>query len=154
MTPVLDTRSSASATRKNRRRRLGLRAGVAVGAAAVAFVATIPTAAAKTNSGCTAIQSGTGMVCAEVGYTSSQSIEYIEGHFVSAAGVGNPRVHVRLLDYNNQVIAEGEQTWTGNRYSETLTIPINLSLSREAARTCATLYEAGGYMDTACTPLT
>ncbi|WP_059008220.1 hypothetical protein [Streptomyces specialis] len=153
MTAVLDTPHASAADRKNKRRRLGLRAGVAVGAAAVALVATIPTAAAKTNSGCTTIQSGTGLLCAEVSYTSQQSIEYIEGHFASAGGVGNPRLHVRLLDSNNQVVWQGDRSWSGNRLSETLTIPINLSLAQAAARTCATLYEAGGYMDTACTPL-
>ncbi len=67
--------------------------------------------------------------------------------------MGNPRIHVRVLDAQNKEMFSRDRSWGGNRRQEEATFEVTVLMPRDASRVCATLYEAGGYMDTACSPV-
>ncbi|WP_330177124.1 hypothetical protein OG875_28645 [Streptomyces sp. NBC_01498] len=132
------------------------RRGLAVAAigAAVATLMSGSPAAAETGGGCTPIQGGAGILCVDWDARNLVDFQTISGDFQSPLfGVGNPRIHVRILDDQNRELFGRERSWGGSRLSEEAIFPVNVLMQRNASRVCATLYEAGGYMDTACAPV-
>ncbi|MDX2935587.1 hypothetical protein [Streptomyces ipomoeae] len=124
-----------------------------VGAVA-ATVATAAPASAANAYGCTSIQLNTGTLCVRWDALTNKYINTVEGDFVSSiAGVGNPRIHVRINDDQNRELWQNSRSWTGTRRYENATFEVTYLMSRPAVRVCATLYEGGGYMDTACSPI-
>ncbi|MER7575753.1 hypothetical protein [Streptomyces sp. NPDC126514] len=43
-----------------------------------------------------------------------------------------------------------DRSWGGNRRSEEASFEVTVLMPRDAARVCASLYEGGGLVDTAC----
>jgi len=109
---------------------------------------------AKEGVGSTPIQRNTGLLTVRWNATSQNSFMSVEGEFASLSGVGNPRIDVRLLDDRNNEVAKFERSWTGKRERETAHFDINSSFETPTSRVCASLYEAGGLVDTACSPVT
>ncbi|MFE5717312.1 hypothetical protein [Streptomyces erythrochromogenes] len=141
-------------TRRSRRSRLTRRGLALAGAGAVlATMASAGPASAAAGQGCTRIQSGAGALCVEWDAQTSKYLNTITGSFTSAWGVGNPRLHVRVLDAQNREMFGRDRAWGGRRHDEGARFEVTIMMPRDAARVCATLYEAGGYMDTACSPV-
>lgn len=109
---------------------------------------------AKEDAGTTVIQGNKGTLTVKWNATTQQSFTSVTGQFYSLPGVGNPRIDVRLLDERNNEVAKFERSWTGLRYGESAVFEINSSFQTPTSRVCASLYEAGGLMDTACSPVT
>ncbi|QOV40809.1 hypothetical protein IM697_21900 [Streptomyces ferrugineus] len=110
-------------------------------------------ASAATGAGGTRIQLGTGLLGVGWDAQSPRYLNTIRGNFTSLTGVGNPRIHVRVLDAQNREMFGRDRSWSGNRRDEYATFEVTVLMPRDASRVCATLYEAGGYMDTACAPV-
>ncbi|MFE9017522.1 hypothetical protein ACFYNL_02915 [Streptomyces sp. NPDC007808] len=141
-------------TRRNQRGRLTLRGLALAGAGAVLVTAmSAAPASAASGSGARRIQWGTGILGVQWDAQSPRFLNTISGSFLSATGVGNPRLHVRVLDAQNKEMFGRDRSWSGNRRDELATFEVTVLMPRDAARVCATLYEAGGYMDTACSPV-
>ncbi|MFD3542549.1 hypothetical protein ACFWUQ_24085 [Streptomyces sp. NPDC058662] len=139
---------------RNRRARLTRRGLALAGAGAVlATMASAGPAAAATGGGSTQIQKGTGLLSVSWDAQSPRYLNTIGGKFVSSLGVGNPRIHVRVLDANNREMFSRDRSWGGRRHSEEATFEVTVLMPRDASRVCASLYEAGGLMDTACSPV-
>jgi hypothetical protein len=103
--------------------------------------------------GCTSIQGKTGLLCVQWNGQSPRDINWVNGNFDSSWGVGNPRIHVRILDDQNRELWQNSRSWTGRRWQENGRFDVTTMLARPGSRVCATLYEAGGYVDTACSPI-
>ncbi|TXS39749.1 hypothetical protein EAO75_43475 [Streptomyces sp. uw30] len=141
-------------TPRNQRGRLTLRGLALAGAgAALATVMSAAPASAAFGSGITQIQGGTGVLGVKWDAQSPRYLNTISGNFISATGVGNPRLHVRVLDAQNREMFSRDRSWGGNRRDEVATFEVTVLMPRDASRVCATLYEGGGYMDTACSPV-
>ncbi|SDW24260.1 hypothetical protein SAMN05421504_10149 [Amycolatopsis xylanica] len=139
-------------TWRNRLTRRGL-ALAGAGAALATLVSATPAAAAA-NSGCTTIQNSTGVVCVNWNAQTPKYLNTIRGSFESPVwGVGNPRVEVRVLDAQNREMFKRERSWGGNRRSEWAEFEVTVLMPRDASRVCAVLFEGGGYMDMACSPV-
>ncbi|MFF5480891.1 hypothetical protein ACFY5C_26640 [Streptomyces sp. NPDC012935] len=110
-------------------------------------------ASAAVGGGCTRIQGVTGVLCVEWNAQSPKYINTIHGDFVSTLGVGNPRIHVRVLDAQNREMFSRDRSWGGTRRDEEANFEVTVLMPRDASRVCASLYEAGGLMDTACSPV-
>ncbi|HEY8980212.1 MAG TPA: hypothetical protein VIU15_11585 [Streptomyces sp.] len=139
---------------KNRKTRRTLRGLAVVGAGATlaTVMATAPASAAW-GSGITRIQAGTGVLGVNWDAQSPRFLNTVGGGFTSITGVGNPRLHVRVLDAQNREMFSRDRSWSGNRRDEDARFEVTVLMPRDAARVCATLYESGGYMDTACSPV-
>ncbi|MFI7325694.1 hypothetical protein ACIBQ3_13635 [Streptomyces rubiginosohelvolus] len=110
-------------------------------------------ASAAGNGGCTNIQQGLGLLCARWDGQSHTYIDTIQGSFTSTLGVGNPRIHVRILDAQNREMFSRDRSWGGNRRDEVARFDVTVLMPRAASRVCASLYEGGGLVDTACAPV-
>ncbi|MER5890928.1 hypothetical protein ABT160_44525 [Streptomyces sp. NPDC001941] len=138
--------------KRGARRRSRVRRGLALagaGAALVTMASAVP-ASAATGGGGTNIQNGTGVLSVGWDAQSPRYLNTINGKFLSTLGVGNPRLHVRVLDAQNRELFGRDRSWGGNRRSEEATFEVTVLMPRDAARVCASLYEGGGLMDTAC----
>ncbi|WP_055715254.1 hypothetical protein [Streptomyces torulosus] len=141
-------------TRRNHRGRRTLRGLAVAGAGAVLVtVMSAAPASAASGSGFRAIQGNTGAISVHWDAQSPTFINKISGGWVSATGVANARIHVRVLDAQNREMFGRDRSWTGNRRDEVADFEVTVLMPRAASRVCATLYEAGGYMDTACSPV-
>ncbi|MBK3557594.1 hypothetical protein JHN55_13860 [Streptomyces sp. MBT56] len=144
---------------KNQRKRIWrvqlTRRGLALAGAGAALVTAISTtpASAATGAGGTQIQQGTGVLSVGWDAQSPRYLNTIRGSFTSVTGVANPRIHVRVLDAQNREMYSKDRSWSGNRRDEYATFEVTVLMPRDASRVCATLYESGGYMDTACAPV-
>ncbi|MFD8496781.1 hypothetical protein [Amycolatopsis sp. NPDC059657] len=141
--------------RKTRRSWLTRRGLALAGAGAVlaTLVSTTPALAAN-GGGCTTIQNKTGLLCVGWDAQTTKYLNTIRGNFDSPIwGVGNPRIEVRVLDAQNKEMFKRERSWGGNRRSEYADFEVTVLMPRDAARVCAVLFEGGGYMDMACSPV-
>jgi hypothetical protein len=68
-------------------------------------------------------------------------------------GIGNPRIHVRVLDAQNREMFSRDRSWGGRRHDEEARFEVPVLMPRDASRVCASLYEAGGLVNTACAPV-
>ncbi|MFJ5736726.1 hypothetical protein [Streptomyces microflavus] len=147
-------RSGSRKAWRNRSVRLTRRGLALAGAgAALATLVSAGPASAGAGGGCTQMQAGTGYMCAGWDAQSHRYLNTIEGHFTSALGVGNPRVHVRVLDAQNREMFSRDRSWGGNRRDEEARFEVTVMMPRDAARVCASLYESGGLISTACSPV-
>lgn len=138
--------------RKTRRTRRGL-ALAGAGAVLATLVSATPAFAAE-GAGCTTIQNKTGYLCVGWNAQTTKYLNTIRGNFESPVwGVGNPRIEVRVLDAQNKEMFKRERSWGGNRRSEYADFEVTVLMPRDAARVCAVLFEGGGYMDMACSPV-
>lgn len=141
-------------TRRNWRARLTRRGLALAGAGAVlATMASAGPASAAVGEGCTKIQGNVSLLCVGWDAQSPKYFNAIAGDFISVFGVGNPRIHVRILDAQNREMFSRDRSWDGRRHDEEARFEVPVMMPRDASRVCATLYEAGGYVDTACSPV-
>ncbi|MFD8497869.1 hypothetical protein [Amycolatopsis sp. NPDC059657] len=141
--------------RKTWRNRLTRRGLALAGAGAVlATLASATPALAARGAGCTTIQNKTGLLCVEWDAQTTKYLNTITGDFDAPVwGVGNPRIEVRVLDAQNKEMFKRERSWGGNRRSEEAVFEVPVMMPRDASRVCAVLFEGGGYMDMACSPV-
>ncbi len=151
MQKTADRTREARRSRNTRLSRCGL-ALAGAGAALVTLVSGTPASAAG-NGGCTNIQQGLGLLCARWDGQSPTYFDTIQGSFHSTLGVGNPRIHVRILDAQNREMFSRDRSWGGNRHDEEARFDVTVLMPRSASRVCASLYEGGGLVDTACAPV-
>ncbi len=85
--------------------------------------------------------------------TSSQSIEWFEGHFLSALGVGNPKLKVYLVTQQGRIIWLQERNWAGYQHSGIHRVEVNQSLAEEMSSVCTELYEGVVFLDKSCSPI-
>ncbi|KDN19237.1 hypothetical protein [Amycolatopsis rifamycinica] len=141
--------------RKKQRNRLTRRGLALAGSGAVlATLMSATPAFAANGAGCTSIQSSTGLLCVGWDAQTTKYLNTIRGNFDSPLwGVGNPRIEVRVLDAQNKEMYKKERSWGGNRRSEWAEFEVTVLMPRDASRVCAVLFEGGGYMDMACSPV-
>ncbi|MEU0529763.1 hypothetical protein [Amycolatopsis tolypomycina] len=141
--------------KKNQKSRLTRRGLALAGAGAVlATLISATPAAAATGAGCTTIQNKTGLLCVGWDAQTTKYLNTIRGNFDSPIwGVGNPRIEVRVLDAQNKEMFKRDRSWGGNRRSEYADFEVTVMMPRDASRVCAVLFEGGGYMDMACSPV-
>lgn len=118
----------------------------------VAMLMTAGTASAAP-AGCTGIQSSTGTVCVDLDARSNTDVQSFGGSFLSGTYVVRPKLIAELFDINGKVAMTAVQEWQNDRISESVTRAVNRSYEVPFNKVCATVYEAGEKLGTACTAI-